>query len=215
VHSAVFIDCDGVINEHWPDYVKSGAEFRFLSGALSSLRQLARSPLAIAVISNQPAINSGLLSLREANHIHQRILDEIESAGGRVDGIYVCTHRRNEESKSWRPISGLLYQAAYDLDIDLAYSYFVGDTLSDVRVALAAGCTPILVLTDRACAELEKGFSFYPKGFFVASDLEGGVDSILEWSDIHQPANASRTSSQSGRTRHQPSMIWIGAHRMP
>ncbi|MGQ9598212.1 MAG: HAD hydrolase-like protein [Anaerolineae bacterium] len=43
----------------------------------------------------------------------------------------------------------LLYQAAQDLKLDLARSYLIGDAVSDIEAALAAGCRPILVLTGR------------------------------------------------------------------
>ena len=33
------------------------------------------------------------------------------------------------------------------LDIDMAKSFFVGDTVSDVEAAINAGCKPIMVLT--------------------------------------------------------------------
>jgi D-glycero-D-manno-heptose 1,7-bisphosphate phosphatase len=181
----VFLDRDGVIIEHRGDHVKNWDEFEFLPGAVASLRRLALTPLAIAVVSNQPAVNTGLLPRREASRINERILAEIKRAGGRVDGIYVCPHRPDEACACRKPEPGLLYQAASELAIDLSSSYFVGDTLSDVKAALAAGCSPILVLTDRGCKELEKGCCFYPKGFFVAPDIAGSVDSILEWSHTH------------------------------
>ena len=39
----------------------------------------------------------------------------------------------------------MLLAAADKLGIDLAASYFIGDTVRDVKAALAAGATPILI----------------------------------------------------------------------
>lgn len=187
MRSAVFLHRDGVIIENPGDHVKSCDEFQFLPGAAASLSRLARTPFAIVVICNQAAIKRGQSSRTMVDRINRQMIAAIEAAGGRVDGIYVCAHRPDEPCTCRKPQPGLLYQAAYELGIDPSSSYFVGDTLSGVRAALAAGCTAILVLTDRACQELEKGCSFYPRGFFVAPDVAGSVDSILRRSDVHQP----------------------------
>jgi len=180
---AVFLDRDGVINENRRDYVKSWDEFVFLPRALPSLRRLARTPFATIVISNQSAINRGLVSLSEVNHVNERMLGEVKEAGGRIDGIYICPHRPDEGCDCRKPKPGLLYQAANELDIDLASSYLVGDAFPDVEAALAAGCTPVLVLTGRGQEELLKVGRSGPTGFFLAADLAESVDLILGLSD--------------------------------
>jgi len=175
----VFLDRDGVINENRRDYVKSWDEFVFLPRALPSLRRLARTPLAIVVISNQSAINRGLVSLSEVNHINERMLREVKEAGGRIDGIYICPHRPDEGCDCRKPKAGLLHQAANELGIDLPSSYLVGDALSDIEAALVAGCTPVLVLSGRGQEELPKVGHSGPTGFFLASDVGESVDWIL------------------------------------
>jgi len=216
VRSAVFLDRDGVINESRRDYVRSWDEFRFLPGALASLRRLASTPYAIVVVSNQSAINRGLVSRAEVNAINDRMLREIEEAGGRIDGVYICPHRPDEECARKKPKPGLLYQAAYELGIDLSSSYLVGDTLSGVTAALAAACTPILVLSDRGCKELEKGCCFYPRGFFVAPDVAGSVDSILRRSCPHrrERGNSPGTHEPATEARSGRDSEWARASAM-
>lgn len=180
---AVFLDRDGVINENRRDYVKSWDEFVFLPKALPSLQRLAKTPFAIVVISNQSAINRGLASPSQVNSIHERMRNEIEEAGGRVDGIYICPHRPDEECDCRKPKPGLLYQAADELGIDLTSSYLVGDALSDVEAGLAAGCTPVLVLTEQGRDELPTLGHSGLTGFLLAADLAESVDLILGLSD--------------------------------
>lgn len=176
---AVFLDRDGVINENRRDYVKSWDEFVFLPGALASLRRLAGTSFTIIVISNQSAVNRGLVSLSEVNDLNEHMVREVEERGGRIDGVYICPHRPDEGCDCRKPKPGLLHQAAEELGIDLASSYLVGDALSDVEAALAAGCTPVLVLTGRAQEELPKVGHSGPTGFFLAADLAESVDLIL------------------------------------
>jgi len=182
----VFLDRDGVINEDRRDYVKIWDEFVFLQRALPSLRRLAGTPFAIMVVSNQSAINRGLLSLSEVNDINERMVREVKEAGGRIDGIYICPHRPDEECDCRKPKPGLLYQAADELGIDLASSYLVGDALSDIEAGRAAGCTPVLVLTGRGREELSKVGRSGPTGFLLAADLAESVDWILRFSDRHR-----------------------------
>jgi D-glycero-D-manno-heptose 1,7-bisphosphate phosphatase len=181
----VFLDRDGVINQNQRDYVKSWDEFEFLPGTLASLRRLASTPYAIVVVSNQSAINRGLVSTAEVNAINDRMLREIEEAGGRIDAVYICPHRPDEECDCRKPKPGLLYQAANELDIDLASSYLVGDALSDMEAALAVGCTPFLVLTGRGREELARAHDSRLTDFVYAPDLAQTVEWIVGLSDVH------------------------------
>lgn len=176
MHRAVFLDRDGVINENRSDYVKTWDELRFLPGVLESLQRLASSHLAIVVVSNQSAINRGLVSPAEAGDINKRMVEEIENAGGRIDSVYICPHRPDEGCNCRKPAAGLLHQAAEQLGIDLASSYLVGDALCDMQAALAARCAPLLVLTGRGMEEL-------------AGAQEAGVVDFIHFSDLSQVAD--------------------------
>jgi len=208
VRSAVFLDRARVINGSRCDYGKSRHEFVFLPADLTSLRRLTRTRYAIVVISCQSPIDRGLLSPSEVHRLNQRMVGEIEQAGGRIDGIYVCPPGPDEGGGCGNLGPGLLRQAADELDIDLASSYLIADTISDVRASLAAGCKPILLLTDRACHDLEKGGDFGPAGFFLTLDFRRAVDLILKRScphrgeqgnspGAHEPATAAMSSRDS------------------
>ena len=179
VHRAVFLDRDGVINENRPEYVKSWDEFRFLPGALASLARLARSPFAIVVLSNQSAINRGLVSWPEVNAINARMVRQVEAHGGRIDGVYVCPHRPDEGCSCRKPEPGLLHQAAAELAIDLNSSYVVGDALADMQAGLKSRCIPLLVLTGRGQEELARAHETGVVDFIYFSALPQVVDFIL------------------------------------
>jgi len=144
---AVFLDRDGVIIEHRDDYVKSLAEVVFIPGALEALARLARHDVLIVVATNQSAIGRGLLTRADADAINTHVLKRIAAAGGRVDGLYLCPHRPEDGCACRKPAPGMLLEAARDLGIDLAASAMIGDSLTDMLAAQAAGVRPILVLT--------------------------------------------------------------------
>ena len=153
MHRAVFLDRDGVINENRPDHVKSVEELVLLPGAAQALCLLGGTGMPVVVVSNQGAINRGLVSREEVEKVNRRMIKQVHSAGGRIDAVFYCPHRADEECACRKPRPGLLEQAAVQLDIDLSSSYVVGDALSDVEAALAVKAQPLLVLTGRGARQ--------------------------------------------------------------
>jgi len=145
--SAVFLDRDGVVNRDRPEYVKSWEEFEFLPGVLEAFRRLAPSPHRVVVISNQSAIGRGFVSRDTVDKIHARMTEAIRRGGGRIDAVYYCPHRPDEDCLCRKPRPGLLLQAGRELDIDLRASWLIGDDQRDLETAVAAGVRPILVRT--------------------------------------------------------------------
>jgi D-glycero-D-manno-heptose 1,7-bisphosphate phosphatase len=145
--AAVFLDRDGVINRDRPDYVRSWDEFEFLPGVLEAFRILASRPLKIVVVSNQSCIGRGLVGRETVEEIHARMMEAVRKGGGRIDAVYYCPHRPDEDCPCRKPRPGLILRAARELDIDLAASWLIGDDLKDLDAAEAAGVRPVLVRT--------------------------------------------------------------------
>ena len=180
LHRAVFLDRDGVINYNRENHIKSWDEFTFLPGIFEPLGKLARSDYAVIVISNQAAIGRGLVGEKAVEEINRRMVDEITTQGGRIDSVFICPHRPDENCGCRKPAPGLILQAAQQQNLDLAHSFLIGDALSDVEAALAAGCQPILVLTGRGSEQRllldQSGYLHLP----VKCDLAEAVDWILQ-----------------------------------
>ena len=175
---AIFLDRDGVINRDRPDYVKSWAEFEFLPGVLEALRQLAATPYAIVVVTNQSAIGKGLVSQAAVDGIHNQMLAAVDEAGGRIDALYYCPHHPQAGCDCRKPRPGLLMQAAGDLGLDLSQSWLIGDSLRDLQCAVAAGVRPILVRTGHGemCLRIVKVEQIFE---FAFTDLLEAVNWLL------------------------------------
>jgi D-glycero-D-manno-heptose 1,7-bisphosphate phosphatase len=176
---AVFLDRDGVIVENRPAYIKSWDDVEFLPGSLDALRRLAASPYAVVIVTNQSAVGRGIVSLEQAESIHRRIVAEIVRQGGRIDASYLCPHSPLDGCSCRKPAPGLLLQAAKDLGLDLPHSYLVGDALSDLQAAQAAGVRGFLVLTGRGAAQAALGGLSPETGNSVVADLSEAVARIL------------------------------------
>jgi D-glycero-D-manno-heptose 1,7-bisphosphate phosphatase len=180
MQSAVFLDRDGVINENRADYVKSWEEFVFLPNVFEPLRQLAQNGLLTIVITNQSAINRGLVSRETVETIHRQMCEVVSRNGGRIDAVLTCPHRPNENCRCRKPRPHLFLQAAERFDLDLSRSYLIGDALCDIAAGLAVACRPILVLTGLGREGLVRLKARGYDGYRVATDLKEAVEWILE-----------------------------------
>jgi len=142
---AVFLDRDGVINRDRPDFVKSWEEFEFLPHSLDALAALSETPYKIVVITNQSGIGRGLLTEETLEQMHAQMIDQVRASGGRIDAIYYCPHAPSVGCECRKPATGLFFEAARDLNIDLATSWAIGDSHRDAQAANRAGVQAILL----------------------------------------------------------------------
>lgn len=142
---AVFCDRDGVINARRLDHVGQWAEFHFLPGVLEAISRLDAIEARFVIVTNQAAVGRGRLTRAALDEIHHRMTAEIVSWGGHEPALYVCAHAPEDSCDCRKPRPGLLLQAAKELGLDLSASVMIGDSLSDVAAAHAAGCASIMV----------------------------------------------------------------------
>lgn len=176
---AIFLDRDGVINENRPDHVRTWDQVHFLPGVFDALRRLAASDYALVVVTNQSAVGRGLMTSQALQQINDGIVARVRAEGGRIDALYCCPHRPDEGCACRKPKPGMLLQAAADLGIDLSRSFLVGDAVTDVEAALAAGSRPFMVRTGRGEAQLAQLHRENHAAVVVVGDLADAAALIL------------------------------------
>lgn len=142
---AIFLDRDGVINKERKDYVKSIKEFQILDDIPKAIKMLKNSGFLIIVITNQSAINRGLVKIETLNEIHDFLQQILKENNTSIDDFYFCPHRPDENCYCRKPNPGMLEKAAQEHDIDMNQSFLIGDSLSDIQAAQKAGCKGILL----------------------------------------------------------------------
>jgi D-glycero-D-manno-heptose 1,7-bisphosphate phosphatase len=165
---AIFLDRDGVINRYPGDtrYVTSWKEFRFLPYAKKGIATLHKNKFKIFIISNQAGIGKGIFRKRDLDLITKNMLRDIKEAGGKIDGVYYCTHRKEKNCSCRKPKTGLLYKAKKDYPINLKKSFFIGDTIRDIKTAKKAGCSSILLLSGKEKMSNQKNWETQPDLLF-------------------------------------------------
>jgi D-glycero-D-manno-heptose 1,7-bisphosphate phosphatase len=205
---AIFLDRDGVINRNRADHVKNWAEFEFLPGVLPALRRLAQLEWPVVVISNQAIVGRGLVSQHELDAINVHMITTVQSVGGRIDRAFYCPHRPEDTCGCRKPRPGLLLQAAEEMKLDLANSFFVGDAESDVMAAKAVGCRPVLVKTGRGAGQMDVLRQGQVMGYYLADDLADAVNWILGpgWMTKLYSTPDQTAGSTSPRSQYTPGM---------
>ena len=141
----IFLDRDGVINQHRDDYVKSLDEFILLPNSLLAISKLNKMDFKIIIITNQSIINRKVISLDTLYLIHNFLIKTVKQNHGEILKIYFCPHTPDDHCNCRKPKTGLLKQAISDFKIDIKQSWFVGDSESDMIAADNIGLKHILL----------------------------------------------------------------------
>lgn len=143
----VILDRDGVINRDSNEFVKSADEWIPLPGSIAAIAALSAAGYKIAVASNQSGLARNLFDRDALESMHEKFRALVKEAGGQVDHIVVCPHGPDDDCDCRKPKPGLYLQIAAHFNVDLEGVPAVGDSLRDLKAAVAAGATPILVRT--------------------------------------------------------------------
>ena len=78
--------------------------------------------------------------------LHQKMLNEIEQAGGKINKIYFCPHLETDNCNCRKPKIGMIEEAIQDFPfININKSYLIGDSPSDIKAGERAGLKTIKV----------------------------------------------------------------------
>lgn len=143
----VVLDRDGVINHESAEFIKSADEWLPLPGSLDAIAALTQAGFTVVVASNQSGVGRGLFDKTALAEINSRMRQSVESAGGKLAGIFICPHRPEDNCGCRKPRPGLLLQIEDQFGRKLAGQPVIGDSLRDLEAAHAVGARAILVRT--------------------------------------------------------------------
>ncbi len=141
------LDRDGVINEDSPDFIKCADEWIALPGSLEAIARLSRAGWKVVIATNQSGLGRGLFTPDDLTAIHQKMQQQLAALGGHIDAIFMCPHLPDAGCACRKPLPGMFTDIARRYDIPPHDIVCVGDSLRDIKAALAAGCRAWLVET--------------------------------------------------------------------
>jgi D-glycero-D-manno-heptose 1,7-bisphosphate phosphatase len=174
---AAFLDRDGTLIEDL-HYLRDPALVRLLPGVGPALRTLNDAGVLAVVATNQSGIARGRLTEAEYRATRRRLDELLASEGAWIDGHYHCPHlpEITGACDCRKPGPGLYREAARDLDIDLASSWWIGDRLRDLTAARSFGGHGALLLTGSG---REEALLPDARSWLIVPDLEAAVRRLL------------------------------------
>jgi D-glycero-D-manno-heptose 1,7-bisphosphate phosphatase len=143
----IILDRDGVINYDSEVYIKSPDEWLPIPRSLEAIAALNRAGYHVLIATNQSGVARGFYDLETLDLIHEKMVRELAAVGGYVEEIYFCPHHPEELCKCRKPQPGMLIAMQEKYQFKLEDTFFIGDSVSDLAVAEATGCKPLLVMT--------------------------------------------------------------------
>ncbi len=142
----VFLDRDGIVNVRVMDgYVESWEAFELLPEFPELLRKVTELGYVAVVITNQRGVARGIMTQAAVDRLHSNLKTMLASDYGlELLDVMVCPHER-DSCTCRKPQPKMILDAAHRHGIDLARSWMIGDTESDVEAGRRAGCQTILV----------------------------------------------------------------------
>lgn len=139
---AVFLDRDGVINEvltHRVKFVNKPKDLYFLPGVPEAIKKLNDHFDYIFVVTNQGGVGLGFMTEKQLIKIHDFMIAELKKEGAIIQEAVYCAHKPKAGCECRKPGSKLIKDLANKYNINLAGSYMVGDTDTDIIAGKNAG----------------------------------------------------------------------------
>ena len=146
---AIFFDRDGVINARiLGGYVRHWNEFALSPGVIETLQSIKQRVYLAIIITNQRGVGMGIMTEAALHAVHEELQREMENmAGVRFDDIFYCTDA-DKSSTRRKPSPAMLLEAAEKWNIDLANSWMIGDSMSDIEAGTRAGTKTAYLVTQ-------------------------------------------------------------------
>jgi D-glycero-D-manno-heptose 1,7-bisphosphate phosphatase len=134
MNKVVFLDRDGVVNVERGEYTWRIEDFKLTIGLIGFIKEVQKRGYLVIVISNQGCIGKGVCTKEDVEKAHQYLEDELNKENIKLTDLYYCPHHPNSGKCLCRkPESVMLEKAIARYQVDVARSYFVGDTERDME----------------------------------------------------------------------------------
>ncbi len=150
--NALFLDRDNtLIKCAINSYILSINDIEYLDSNIEKIKTLSSNYSIIAIVTNQPQISMGKLSLELLENINNHVMLHCRDKGLLIDTVIWCPHHPHKGFSSEveylkkdcfcrKPNPGMLIEMSFQRNIDLEKSLFIGDSINDELAATSSGC---------------------------------------------------------------------------
>jgi mannose-1-phosphate guanylyltransferase / phosphomannomutase len=192
----VFWDRDGTLIDYVSD-LKSAKDLKLKVGIEAPLKFLNSIGVLNIVVTNQPGIAKGYMTVDDLSEIHKKMDTELGNKRVWVDEVYYCPHHPDKgfagevaelkiNCDCRKPKTGLFQQAQSAYNIDLSKSIIVGDSHRDRLAAEKLGVGFVAILNGEGKPEDLKPNIFETA---YASELTSFFAQYFKQKGIHYDSN--------------------------
>tara|TARA_B100000470_G_C19663008_1_gene333986 strand:+ start:197 stop:724 length:528 start_codon:yes stop_codon:yes gene_type:complete len=157
----IFLDRDGVVNKE-VNYLYNIDDFEFIDGIFDVCLYLQNLDYQIIIITNQSGISRGYYTENDYDLLTKWMLNQFEDNGIKILDVFHCPHGPKSNCECRKPKPGMFLEAKIKHNIDMKYSWMIGDKEADVKAANASGIqNTILVRSGHKIDESNSNARFF------------------------------------------------------
>jgi D,D-heptose 1,7-bisphosphate phosphatase len=175
----IFLDRDGTINVY-KGFLTHIDDFQLIDGTAEAIKRVNESGYLAIVITNQPVIARGDVTMEELVEIHNKMETLLGEKGAYIDDIFFCPHHPDKgfegekieykiECECRKPKAGMFLKAADKYNVDLSESIMIGDSVNDIEAGRSAGCKTVLI-SDTSSKDAD----------YTASNLGTAIETLFK-----------------------------------
>lgn len=170
----VLLDRDGTLIENG-HFLKDPSQVRLLEGVGEGLQKLQQAGFSLAVITNQQGMGLGYFDYESFVAVNSAMLRQLAPYGIQIARFYFCPHSLAEQCDCRKPGTQMIERALADFQTRREDCFVIGDALSDLEAAAAAGCTGILLSPHAPGGSIKTARSFLAAAELITSapELQG------------------------------------------
>ena len=183
---AIFIDRDGTLIEE-KGYITKREQIKLYPFSSEAIRKINDSGYLCIVITNQPVIARGDITVDELNDLHNFIDTSLGESGAYLDDIFYCPHHPDKGfdgeipelkiiCQCRKPGTKLIDDAIKKYNISTEDSWMIGDHTRDILAGSNVGLSTILVKTGHAGKD--KKYVIEPTN--ITDNLSSAVNIIMD-----------------------------------
>jgi len=144
MRKAVLVDRDDTLCRDIP-YCDDPDRIKAYPGVPEAVRRLNDAGYLVLMVTNQSGIGRGYFTVETLEKVNDSLRAQIAECGGRIDDIFFCPHRPEDNCECRKPKIGMGLQAISKYDLDPSKCWMVGDKEKDIDFGKALGMRSILV----------------------------------------------------------------------